>query len=276
MEEPGIVDQFKGFLSTPDIFEQQEDPGFPVFEFPKIELSDELINELQSLDHPRISVLGKRMESFFKLAIQYSKRYELIASNIQVIHEKRTIGELDFLVYDKEHSKPLHIELVYKLYVYDKNFQEEIERYIGPNRRDSLPEKINKLKNRQFPLLFDEACRTYLSAHDLKPKDIEQQLCFKAQLFYPEDSEPESGLLNPACKCGKWISWNNFLKWNVRENLFHTPKKIFWSSHPSANSNWMSYQEFKEQVEILFSKKKSPLVWMKTKTSYIRFFIVWW
>ena len=39
-------------------------------------------------------------------------------------------------------SKILHLELVYKFYLYDKNLGEkEIERWIGPNRSDSLLEK---------------------------------------------------------------------------------------------------------------------------------------
>lgn len=276
MKDLDILDQFKGFLNTKDILSSQTG-AIKKFEFPEIRITDALLKDLKELDHPRNSVLGKRMESFFEIAIKHSSRYELIASNIQIIEEKRTIGELDFLVFDKESAKPLHIELVYKLYVYDPTISPEINKWIGPNRRDSFAEKLDKLNSRQFPLLYKPAVHNYLEELKLDLKGIEQQLCFKAHLFLPNNSIlQQTTFINLNCISGKWFSFQDFKNSGWKNNLFFSPQKKDWSCDPGSNSIWYGYNELLDSIEQLFQRKKAPLVWMKTEDSFHRFFIVWW
>ena len=275
MENCNITEQFKGFLKTPDIFPNNEKNKIKIFEFPEVSITEEIKANLEKLDHPRNSVLGKRMESFLEIAIKHSGRYELISANIQIIQNKRTLGELDFLVFDKVESKDLHVELVYKLYLYDQNFQNGKDRWIGPNRRDSFSQKYEKLSCRQFPLLYQKETREYLKNLNLEPEQIEQRLCFKAQLFLPEDNKDELDI-NSECLRGKWFSFNQFKKFNWQENKFYSPKKKYWTCDPAANKQWISYSELLQELEMLFEKKKSPLVWMKTANTYAQFFIVWW
>lgn len=276
MNLPGILEQFKGFLDTPDIHSSNQE-DLKTFLFPETNITEELIQDLNDLDHPRNSVLGKRMESFFEIAIKFSTRYDLIASNLQVIEEKRTLGELDFLLFDHLNSRPLHVELVYKLYVYDRGFSSEKERWIGPNRRDSYLEKIEKLKEKQFPLLYRPETIEYLKRLDISPEQVDQQLCFKAQLFSPNSRKEEDlKCFNPDCLKGNWYRHEEFLKLNWRDKLFFSPPKKYWSCDPKENSQWISYSDFLKEIERLFEKKKSPMVWMKTNFGYQRFFIVWW
>lgn len=276
MNNLDILDQFKGFLNTKDIFSSQTG-AIKQFEFPEISITDALLQDLNELDHPRNSVLGKRMESFFEIAIKHSSRYELISSNLQIIEEKRTIGELDFLVFDKESSKPLHIELVYKLYVYDSKLSPEINKWIGPNRRDSFPEKLDKLNSRQFPLLYKAEAQNYLQEFNLNLNEIEQQLCFKAQLFLPDNFNlRQTPLINLNCITGKWFSFLDFKNSGWENNLFYSPQKKDWSCDPGSNSDWYGYDELLNNIEQLFERKKAPLVWMKTRDSFHSFFIVWW
>ncbi len=277
MKEISIIDQFRGFLKTPDIFPETENTQFNTFKFPQVDINDSVKASLEELNHPRNSVLGKRMESFFEIAIENSSRYDLIASNIQIIEKKQTLGELDFLLYDRDRSQSLHVELVYKLYVYDNGFPKEIQRWIGPNRRDSFQEKMEKLEKRQFPLLYKPETINYLNKFGLNPDHIEQQLCFKVQLFTPEDwVQEDKKVVNPEGFIGNWYKLEDFLqkKWNA--NLFFCPKKKYWSCDPRSNSNWFSYSELQKEIEILFENKKAPLVWMKSGSEYYRFFIVWW
>ncbi len=277
MKEISILDQFKGFLNTPDIFPKEYQNEIKRFAFPKPEITAALISDLEKLDHPRNSVLGKRMESFFEIAIRHSERYDLINSNLQIIENKTTIGELDFLLFDKFESKTIHVELVYKLYVHDTKFANELDGWIGPNRKDSFSEKIEKLIQKQFPLLYKPETLKYLKELNLNPEEIEQQLCFKAQLFSPAINNLETKTkLNSDCIRGSWYHFDEFLKKDWKKNQFLTPKKKDWSCHPEGNSAWLDYEETIKQIKILFDHEKSPLVWMKTQTSYQSFFIVWW
>jgi len=272
-----ILNQFQGFLDTPDIFPKDVKENFNRFNFPEVMITDALLADLEKLDHPRNSVLGKRMESFFEIAIKHSSRYELIASNIQIIENKQTLGELDFIVLDKQRSKHLHVELVYKLYVYDETFSSEKQRWIGPNRRDSFSMKFDKLELKQFPLLYKPETSHYLNKLGIAPENIEQQLCFKAQLFKPKGLIlKDQTTINQACYAGNWYYLNEFLKMNWQKNLFFSPKKKDWSCAPQNNSTWQNQEELLENIEAFFKVHKAPLVWMKTETSYHRFFIVWW
>lgn len=272
-----LEDQFSGFCSTPSIFGPDIITAFPSFDFPDVRITESLINDLKGITHPRNSVLGKRMESFFEVAIKHSERYRLIDSNIQIIQNKRTLGEIDFLVYDELKKKVLHIELVYKLYIYDDKLFPEINRWIGPNRKDSFSEKLDKLKKRQFPVLYNEETQKYLAELGLKQEKIEQQLCFKARLFTPSYfAIPEATGINPRCHTGKWYRFSEFLSFPWEDNLFFSPTKRFWSSPPDTNEEWLSYSEIVKTMKILFEKQKAPLIWMKTKTGYKSFFVVWW
>ncbi|MCB7480355.1 DUF1853 family protein [Christiangramia sediminis] len=277
MKDSSILNQFQGFLDTPDIFPKDHQGNFKSFNFPKIKITDDLIVDLQKLDHPRYSILGKRMEGFFEIAIRHSDRYEIIDSNIQIIENKQTLGELDFIIYDKENSKPIHVELVYKLYIYDPGFPPGIKRWIGPNRRDSFSAKLEKLENKQLPLLFSPKTTSYLSTLELTAGSMEQQLCFKAQLYTPIDEIVEHrSLINSDCLIGNWYNFDEFLQMNWEDHLFYSPKKKDWSFNPVNNTNWYSRKELLKNIEVLFEKKKAPLIWMKTKTGFYRFFIVWW
>ncbi|MBT8295316.1 MAG: DUF1853 family protein [Gramella sp.] len=276
MKDLSITDQFQGFLKTADIFNNEQSFEFKTFEFPDINITSELRSDLEKIDHPRNSVMGKRMESFFEIAIKHSDRYELLASNIQIIENKNTLGELDLLLFDHQTSKPLHVELVYKLYVYDQAFPSEIQRWIGPNRKDSFSEKLKKLREKQFPLLYRSETFKYLDSLDIDIENTEQQLCFKSQLFTPENLDLNDQVINLESHTGAWYSYEEFLKKPWQDHLFNSPEKKNWSCDPTKNHNWFSYHDLLDTVQILFEKNKAPLIWMKTDTSFQRFFIVWW
>jgi len=141
--------QFMGFIQTPSLFNQLN--GLKQFHLDNNEIVD---FDFKKLDIIENLTLGKRVERFFEFYINQSKNYELVKNNIQIIHNKHTLGELDFIIYDKTAQKYLHIEHIYKFYLYDDGIVNEIDRYIGPNRNDTFDKKLEKLKNKQLPLLY--------------------------------------------------------------------------------------------------------------------------
>ena len=56
--------------------------------------------------------MGKRAEVFFAEAIQQSSTYEVIAQNLQLIHEKQTLGEFDFFLKENTTQQQAQTELV--------------------------------------------------------------------------------------------------------------------------------------------------------------------
>ena len=225
----------------------------------------------------RIFVLGKRAERFFEYQIWHSNKYDLRLSNLQIIQNKKTLGELDFIVEEKDTGQLIHIELVYKFYVYDPSYKEELARWIGPNRKDSLLEKVEKLKTRQLPLLHKNVTQEILNVKHISTRSIAQQVCYKANLFVPRKLQNKSfSSINNDCIIGFWIHFTEFNSDEFKQSKFFSPSKQFWPVDPAKNDFWLSYSEILPQIKSFIQQKRSPLLWMKTKDAFERFFVVWW
>lgn len=237
----------------------------------------ELDIESSSVFHRTISKrirLGQLAEQFVFNQIEDSKGFDLIAENIQIKVDQRTIGELDAIV--QKENRLVHLEIVYKFYVYDPTQgASEIERWIGPNRKDSLIEKLTKLKTKQFPLLYHASTIELLSQLDIDVKTLEQQVLFKAQLFLPYSHEITFEQLNPKCVQGFYIHKNDLKQFE--HHLFYIPTKYDWILDPNDSVDWQSLMSFYTATEAYFSQKQSPLFWMKTPEGLLhKGFIVWW
>ncbi len=265
--------QYQGFIKTPELWENKL---FDLDQFilPQVAAPDG--RQLEEID-PRL-VLGKRAEHFFSLAIQNSKDYELLANNLQIIHKKETLGEFDFFLRNKNREENLHVELVYKFYVYDPNFEMEMNRWIGPNRKDSLTRKVKHLKTHQLPLLFAPETAESLQNQGLTTENIVQKVCFKANLFVPNNLRRKPiKSLNSACVIGYYLRKEEFTKEEYGNFSFFSPKKPDWPILPQYQQEWFSFTEIKQQLEKLFAHKKSALLWIKkNETTFERCMVVWW
>ncbi|WP_037321487.1 DUF1853 family protein [Salegentibacter sp. Hel_I_6] len=272
-----VEKQFEGFINTPALWESTFQ-AIQQFELPEIDgtLSKNIVEELPSLSTN--FVMGKRVERFFEWIIRQNPRYKLLAENIQISRNKITLGELDFLLKDLITQKAIHIEMVYKFYVYDPSFSVEMQRWIGPNRKDTFLQKSQKLKEKQFPLLFNNETKDLLDSLGLTPLEILQKSCFKANLFVPKQlQEQQFPHINNKCIVGTWLHFKDFKDIAYRNFQFYAPKKQDWPILPKHGDTWFNHSEIITQIEISFERKKAPLIWMK-KPGHVfeRFFVVWW
>ncbi|QED36885.1 DUF1853 family protein [Antarcticibacterium arcticum] len=273
-----IKEQFWGFVKTPPLWNKTPLFGLTQFEFPQIKETDDFSPTYEIPELNSNFVLGKRMEFFFDHLLQHSEKYEVIVKNLQIFKGKITLGEIDFLIKDRKTSTPYHIELVYKFYLYDPSFKDPAARWIGPNRKDSLLQKISRLEEQQLPLLYEKETLQILNNYNLPVNEIEQQVCFKATLFLPKGiKQPDTREINTSCFAGYWIRIGDFTNFEYGDKLFHSPPKQDWPIDPSANEEWVTYIEIHFQIMELLQKKRSPLIWMRSGNNYFeRFFVVWW
>ncbi|GAA4274852.1 DUF1853 family protein [Aquimarina gracilis] len=270
-----IEDQYLGFLHSKPLQEVEFLLDLPLFDF------QELSTTLQKLEEAKIvirenEVLGKRIEHFFEYSIVNSKRYDLISKNIQIFDNKITIGELDFIVKDLLKKEITHIELVYKFYLYDPNIDQELHRWVGPNRKDAFLYKVEKLKNHQFPLLYKKETSSILKELKLESHEIKQEVCFLANLFIPMSSKEKNISLSNNVM-GYWIKHNEFTSEKFGAFQFFIPQKHDWVVNPKSNLVWFSYEDIIMHVNARLEQKKSPLLWVKrSEDTFDRFFIVWW
>jgi hypothetical protein len=265
--------QYEGFLNTDGLLIDNTLDGISKFE---LDVKDKVSEDLVSI--PGNIVLGKRIEYLFESYVNESNRYELLAKNIQIIEDKITVGELDFILRDKVTDKKLHVELVYKFYLFVKA-EDEISSWIGPNKNDSLLLKLDKLRLKQFPLLNRSITTSTINKLGINTEGMEQQICFLGNLFLPYEMSNEFiSSVNSKCVVGWWMNLEDFKIALFQSFEFSIPNKKDWVLSPQEKEGeWLSYQAFLSEVELLHAREKSPLCWIKKPNGTLeRFFLVWW
>ncbi|WP_282088815.1 DUF1853 family protein [Aquimarina algiphila] len=269
--------QYLSFLNSTSLWNSGTSYEFSIFNFEEL-IKNAIHPEIVQINIGENEVLGKRVEHFFEYCITSSDRYDLLAKNIQVFDHKITIGELDFIVKDLQQNKVLHIELVCKFYLYDTTLGDGLETWIGPNRKDSLLQKVKKLTLKQFPLLYKKETKPILENLQLDVSKINQQACFISYLFVPITLKHHTfPMINNNCIVGFWEKSNAFTDEQYGNYQFYIPQKKDWISNPKYYNTWFSFEEILPQIQTSLLQKKSPLLWMKeNEDSYARFFVVWW
>jgi len=243
--------------------------------FTTFHLSDLNLKPLIAFQLPTNLRLGHLVEEVVSKLFQFSTNYKLIDRNIQIIQEKRTIGELDFIIENRTTRELTHIELAYKFYLYDPTISTEyINNWIGPNRNDSLIEKLKKIKTKQFPLLYHESSISKLKS--IKTEHISQELCLLASLYIPFNFK---GYIPPIYSNhikGYYLNLNHFLSQDKTEKTYYLPSKKEWGIDPKVNTNWLDLKSISQKIDACINEKQAPLCWQKFKDTYSSFFIIWW
>ncbi|WP_299048918.1 DUF1853 family protein [uncultured Polaribacter sp.] len=259
--------RYEGFLQTNSLWKDKT--VFDLKQFfivPKITRIQVEINEKLRL--------GKYIERLVSFQLAQEKSIKILCENVQIQQEKRTLGELDCIL--QKETKIIHLEIVYKFYLYDSSVGEtEIEHFIGPNRKDSLLEKLTKLKEKQLPLLYSTECKNYVNTINLSVSNLEQQVYFKAQLFIPLQEKIQLTNLNNACVCGFYIKKNELEIFKICK--FFIPNKKDWIVIPHQKVDWINFEVFSVLLQEYYQKKYAPLCWIKQQNGeIIKVFLVWW
>ena len=153
--------------------------GFPVFSLAKLKLGNEL-----DMAVPNNLRLGHLVERLVGKLLKASTNFKVLYENVQILEDKKTIGELDFILQEIDTQKVIHMELAYKFYLFDPSISSApLNNWIGPNRNDSLVQKLDKLKHKQFPLLHTSQAKEQFA--EIKLSEVKQELCLLTSLFIP-------------------------------------------------------------------------------------------
>lgn len=275
--------RFKAFYSTTSLWSGKllglQQFGLSNFKF------DHLVHQ-KSLDLPWIpegTLLGKRAEYFFKYCVEQSNNYQLLLSNLQVFKGKITKGELDFIIKEKRTNSTIHVELVYKFYIYNPSINstekstilQELNKYQGPNGKDHLVRKLKHLKNHQLPLLYTNEAVELLKNHDIAVEKIKQQVCFLAHVFIPHHLwNHKFKYIHKSCIAGYYYKNAAFAKAET-ENTYFLPEKYAWKMTPQELPLSYGYHEVALLVNKSLERGFAPLLWMLLEdNSFERFFVV--
>lgn len=219
--------------------------------------------------------LGHLAEKVVSELIKASSNYRILFENLQIMDEHKTIGELDMIIQEIKTKQLIHLELAYKFYLFDPSIsKKKINNWIGPNRKDSLVEKLYKLKTKQFPLLYNDATNTALA--DIPIGEVSQSLCFLASLYIPYGYQGHFSSIYEDLIKGYYVNFDCLIDLHDSSKSYYMPLKKEWGIDPSTHKNWIGFEHFKTQVLACLKEKQAPLCWQKCGDTYQSFFVVWW
>jgi uncharacterized protein len=163
--------------------------------------------------------LGHYFEVLITFWLMHMSNAQLIATNLQVQHEQRTLGEYDFLFSD-ESAAICHWEAAVKFYLQLEPLPQQ-RAFIGPGTRDRLDIKLDKVFQQQLVLGKTPAGKSALPANIKLDKT---QAFIKGYLFYHATT-----LHNMAIQ---GISAAHLSGWWIRHSCEQLPRT-------SDNSRWI-------------------------------------
>ncbi len=281
------LDRFRAFCQTAS-FWQGKLAGVQQFQLSNFDFSH-LADSSHSLVLPNIpvdTVLGKRAEFFFQFCVEQSSNYELLVANEQIFQGKTTLGELDYILLERSTGQLIHVELVYKFYIYEpgkihdsSNLSErqnhELSAYVGPNRRDYFIKKMDHLISHQLPLLGRQETALRLAKLGIPVTNIKQQVCFLAHVFIPRSAwQNDFPFLNKKCIVGYYMDEFAFAKAKTT-NLYFLLEKKEWKIQPESLQVELSHENALERVTESLRRGFAPMLWMQLPDkSFERFFVV--
>ncbi len=234
------------------------------------------IKNVNSIEVPTNIRLGHLIENIVAQLFKASNVYDLLYHTTQIIVDKKTIGEIDFVIKNSRTHEIIHLEFAYKFYLFDPEVSAESPHncWIGPNRNDSLYEKLDKLKTKQFPLLFHPCTQQTLP--NLVVNRVSQQLCLLASLYVPFDFKgPISNSYQKAIK-GYYMNFEAFVKQHTSSKTYCLPSKKDWGLDPTDNKNWSEFTATRENIIKKLEEKQAALCWEMDNGTATQFFIIWW
>ncbi len=279
-------DRFKAFYQTSS-FWQGTLGGLKQFPLSNFNFNH-LGQRTETLELPAIpagTVLGKRAEYFFRFCAEQSSNYKVLLANEQIYRGNRTLGELDYILYDLHNKRTLHVELVYKFYIYEpgkpyySNYltpaqNRELACYVGPNRRDYFIKKFEHLKNNQLPLLSIPETQAHLKTLQIEAAAMEQQVCFLAHVYIPRAMwSHDFKYLNKRCIKGYYMDEFAFAKAETT-HTYYLPEKKQWKMMAQPLQESYSFQEVLPLVQDSLKRGFAPLVWMKKEDLGMESFFV--
>lgn len=135
----------------------------------------------QFLDNEHIELVGKRFESLIKFWLSDHPDFELLCANIQFFEDKKTVGEIDFIVRDTWTDEIFQLEIACKYY-FAHSASADWNEWWGPNHQDKLALKMQKF-HAQTALLKSKQGKEVIKT--LGYKNIPSAILLKGYLFFP-------------------------------------------------------------------------------------------
>lgn len=148
--------------------------------------------------------LGKQFERYISFWLKESPCFSLLAENVQLIGDKTTVGEIDFLFKETRSGRVFHMEVACKFYLGHRN-SPNWEQWIGPNGNDTLRLKMDKL-DKQLAVTTTKEGAAYLQTSRIpKPEPVLLMKGFFFHHFKSLTKHRPPQMSSPKYAAGWWV-----------------------------------------------------------------------
>jgi len=203
-----------------------------------------LQKHLQEPENHRLGIYFERLWSYW---LQHNGRYQLLASNQQVMHNGKTRGEFDFIVKDAAADQIEHWELAVKFYLGIPPLDAPPQ-WFGPNIKDRLDLKYRHLIDKQLPLSQTQPGLSACQAHGWQVR--QRRLISKGRLYFPFPHHSAApGCIEADHLHGFWLDYSGW-KHHARHfsgagyNWLTKSEWMVWRPRPL-----QSYGEIQQRLE---------------------------
>lgn len=172
--------------------------------------------------------LGLYFEALWSFYWRYVSSHRLLAHNLQLNRQGKTLGALDFVI-ERSDGALVHIEAAAKFYLANRErpdqtdirspWQSAYYDWIGPNANDRLAWKLEHMSRHQLPLSTTPEALTALQEKLGKPPVVHSQFLLRGCLFWPAVTPPAldaqavlpSDDISRLANTGRWWHLADFL-----------------------------------------------------------------
>jgi len=222
----------------------------------QLEALDENPRPLENFLRERNSkLIGKRFEHLVEYWLAHNPQVDLLASNLQAPPRGQTLGEFDFIYFDKKLGKHVHLEVAGKFYLWNgKNLS--FSDFVSPNKNETLARKINSLLTKQIRLSqIKEGARTLNS---LGVTAVKTAACFKGYVFYPYDFGGALEIFPRGHSRGFWTEIKDIEK--LDGEFWKIVERKNWISPLCCAEEYSTYEEMITRVRKYFEENDYPLL----------------
>lgn len=195
--------------------------------------------------------LGLRFEMFFWFWLLDDKyhHYQLLDHSIQIIDGPRTVGELDFLIFNSQENRIEHWEVALKYYLAEKDLS--LPFWYGLNRSDTFARKLNHFTQKQFQF-----------SHVLNHQISHKFAVMKGQLFLPENpiNIEQPNWINSNRRLG---IWGTSIK-NIEQKYYRLSRQEWICPHINPSSEtatwWTDGLYYQTELQSYYMYRNSNLL----------------
>lgn len=226
------------------------------------------LDETGELDVYMLSLKTKRLGIYAEHLLYYffngAPHVDLISHGHQLIREKVTIGELDFVI--TYEGQTYHIELAIKYFLGFPDYL-SFSNWIGPSGNDRLSMKLEKVAKHQLLLMNEPEMKEVYASYD-----VQSYFLLKGHFFVNEQVAIPKWL-NPLANRGIYMYLDDFLEHeDVRMKRFMVLQRPNWMAALSLEFSLVE-SEYLTEAKLKDYLKKDGAVFVKTEDNLLLFVI---